>query len=117
MTHISKVLLGAIALTLGLSGPSNAVDDSVKPIVIGGGFPHAAKRAIDYCDGWIPILGTYGGSLTALIIAGILLLLLKYKNYYYPSLLLIILISSLLNFKITSNGVVPPNSVSINFMP
>ena len=28
------------------------------PIVIGGGFPHAAQRAIDYCDGWIPILGS-----------------------------------------------------------
>ncbi len=47
-----------------------------------------------FIGGWIPILGTYGGSLTALIIAGILLLLLKNKNYYYPSLLLIILISS-----------------------
>src|SRR6476659_9150471 len=27
------------------------------PIVIGGGFPHAAKRAIAYGDGWIPIGG------------------------------------------------------------
>ncbi len=27
------------------------------PIIIGGGFPHAAKRAIAYCDGWIPIRG------------------------------------------------------------
>jgi alkanesulfonate monooxygenase SsuD/methylene tetrahydromethanopterin reductase-like flavin-dependent oxidoreductase (luciferase family) len=27
------------------------------PIIIGGGFPHAAKRAIEYCDGWIPIRG------------------------------------------------------------
>src|SRR5205085_7110225 len=27
------------------------------PIVIGGAFPHAAKRAIAYGDGWIPIGG------------------------------------------------------------
>jgi probable F420-dependent oxidoreductase len=27
------------------------------PIVIGGGYPHAAKRAVEYCDGWMPILG------------------------------------------------------------
>ncbi len=27
------------------------------PIIIGGGFPHAAKRAIEYCDGWMPIRG------------------------------------------------------------
>jgi probable F420-dependent oxidoreductase len=27
------------------------------PVVIGGGFPHAAKRAIAYGDGWIPIGG------------------------------------------------------------
>jgi len=27
------------------------------PIIIGGGFPHAAKRAIAYGDGWIPIGG------------------------------------------------------------
>jgi len=27
------------------------------PIVVGGGFPHAAKRAIAYGDGWIPIGG------------------------------------------------------------
>jgi probable F420-dependent oxidoreductase len=27
------------------------------PIIIGGAFPHAAKRAIDYGDGWIPIGG------------------------------------------------------------
>ena len=25
------------------------------PILIGGGFPHAAKRAIAYGDGWVPI--------------------------------------------------------------
>ena len=25
------------------------------PIIVGGGFPHAAKRAIAYGDGWIPI--------------------------------------------------------------
>jgi alkanesulfonate monooxygenase SsuD/methylene tetrahydromethanopterin reductase-like flavin-dependent oxidoreductase (luciferase family) len=27
------------------------------PIIVGGGFPHAAKRAIDYGDGWMPIGG------------------------------------------------------------
>jgi probable F420-dependent oxidoreductase len=27
------------------------------PIIIGGGFPHAAKRVIAYGDGWIPIGG------------------------------------------------------------
>jgi probable F420-dependent oxidoreductase len=27
------------------------------PIILGGGFPHAAKRAIAYGDGWIPIGG------------------------------------------------------------
>ncbi|MGA2126478.1 MAG: LLM class flavin-dependent oxidoreductase, partial [Xanthobacteraceae bacterium] len=27
------------------------------PIVVGGAFPHAAKRAIAYGDGWIPIGG------------------------------------------------------------
>jgi probable F420-dependent oxidoreductase len=27
------------------------------PIVVGGGFPHAAKRAIAYGDGWMPIGG------------------------------------------------------------
>jgi len=27
------------------------------PIIVGGGFPHAARRAIAYGDGWIPIGG------------------------------------------------------------
>ena len=27
------------------------------PIIVGGGFPHAAKRAIAYGDGWIPLGG------------------------------------------------------------
>jgi alkanesulfonate monooxygenase SsuD/methylene tetrahydromethanopterin reductase-like flavin-dependent oxidoreductase (luciferase family) len=27
------------------------------PIVVGGAFPHAARRAIAYGDGWIPIGG------------------------------------------------------------
>ncbi|MBT4490522.1 MAG: LLM class flavin-dependent oxidoreductase, partial [Rhodospirillaceae bacterium] len=27
------------------------------PVLIGGGFPHAAKRAIAYGDGWMPIGG------------------------------------------------------------
>jgi probable F420-dependent oxidoreductase len=34
------------------------------PIIIGGGFPHAAKRAIAYGDGWIPI----GGSIDPLAV-------------------------------------------------
>ena len=25
------------------------------PIIVGGGFPHAARRAIEYGDGWIPL--------------------------------------------------------------
>jgi probable F420-dependent oxidoreductase len=24
------------------------------PIIVGGGFPHAARRAVRYCDGWMP---------------------------------------------------------------
>lgn len=47
-----------------------------------------------FIGGWIPVLGTFGGSLTALIIAGIIPLILKFKDYQYPSLLLIVLISS-----------------------
>ena len=27
------------------------------PIIVGGGFPHGAKRAIEYGDGWMPIGG------------------------------------------------------------
>jgi hypothetical protein len=27
------------------------------PIVVGGAFPHAARRAVAYGDGWIPIGG------------------------------------------------------------
>jgi len=27
------------------------------PIIVGGGWPHAAKRAIEYGDGWMPIPG------------------------------------------------------------
>ena len=27
------------------------------PIIVGGGFPHAARRAIEYGDGWIPLGG------------------------------------------------------------
>ncbi len=35
-------------------------------IVLGGGFPHAAKRAIAYGDGWIPIGGRQLDPLTVL---------------------------------------------------
>ena len=27
------------------------------PIIVGGAFPHAARRAIRYADGWVPIAG------------------------------------------------------------
>ena len=27
------------------------------PVLVGGGFPHAARRAIRYGDGWVPIAG------------------------------------------------------------
>jgi len=27
------------------------------PIHVGGAYPHAVRRAIEYADGWIPILG------------------------------------------------------------
>ena len=27
------------------------------PVIVGGGFPHAARRAIQYGDGWIPLGG------------------------------------------------------------
>jgi alkanesulfonate monooxygenase SsuD/methylene tetrahydromethanopterin reductase-like flavin-dependent oxidoreductase (luciferase family) len=27
------------------------------PIIVGGGFPHGARRAIEYGDGWMPIGG------------------------------------------------------------
>ena len=27
------------------------------PIIVGGGFPHAARRAIEYGDGWMPLGG------------------------------------------------------------
>jgi len=32
------------------------------PIIVGGAFPHAARRAIRYGDGWVPIAGrtSYG---------------------------------------------------------
>ena len=36
------------------------------PIMLGGGFPHAAKRAIAYGDGWIPIGGRQLDPLTVL---------------------------------------------------
>src|SRR2546430_16306935 len=27
------------------------------PIIVGGAFPHAARRAVRYGDGWVPIAG------------------------------------------------------------
>jgi alkanesulfonate monooxygenase SsuD/methylene tetrahydromethanopterin reductase-like flavin-dependent oxidoreductase (luciferase family) len=36
------------------------------PIIVGGGFPHGARRAIAYADGWMPIGGRGGDTLTML---------------------------------------------------
>ncbi len=36
------------------------------PIHVGGGFPHGARRAVQYGDGWIPIAGR-GGDVAALL--------------------------------------------------
>src|SRR5260221_13201596 len=33
------------------------------PIVVGGGFPHGARRAIPYGNGWMPIGGRGGDTL------------------------------------------------------
>jgi alkanesulfonate monooxygenase SsuD/methylene tetrahydromethanopterin reductase-like flavin-dependent oxidoreductase (luciferase family) len=30
------------------------------PVIIGGFGPHAIERALDYCDGWMPIDGGFG---------------------------------------------------------
>ena len=32
------------------------------PVIVGGAFPHAARRAVRYGNGWVPIAGR-GGSL------------------------------------------------------
>ena len=34
------------------------------PIIVGGGFPHGAKRAVAYADGWMPIGGRGGDTLS-----------------------------------------------------
>jgi probable F420-dependent oxidoreductase len=36
------------------------------PIIVGGGFPHGAKRAIAYANGWMPIGGRGGDTLAML---------------------------------------------------
>jgi probable F420-dependent oxidoreductase len=36
------------------------------PIIVGGGFPHGAKRAVAYANGWMPI-GGRGGDTLAMI--------------------------------------------------
>ena len=36
------------------------------PIIVGGGFPHGARRAIAYADGWMPIGGRGGDTLAML---------------------------------------------------
>jgi alkanesulfonate monooxygenase SsuD/methylene tetrahydromethanopterin reductase-like flavin-dependent oxidoreductase (luciferase family) len=36
------------------------------PIIVGGGFPHGARRAIAYGDGWMPIGGRGGDTLAQL---------------------------------------------------
>jgi len=33
------------------------------PIIVGGGFPHGARRAVNYADGWMPIGGRGGDTL------------------------------------------------------
>ncbi|MBV8391822.1 MAG: LLM class flavin-dependent oxidoreductase, partial [Alphaproteobacteria bacterium] len=33
------------------------------PIIVGGGFPHGARRAIAYANGWMPIGGRGGDTL------------------------------------------------------
>jgi alkanesulfonate monooxygenase SsuD/methylene tetrahydromethanopterin reductase-like flavin-dependent oxidoreductase (luciferase family) len=33
------------------------------PVFVGGAFPHAARRAVAYGDGWIPIAGRGGADL------------------------------------------------------
>jgi probable F420-dependent oxidoreductase len=33
------------------------------PVIVGGAFPHAARRAVAYADGWIPIAGRGDGDL------------------------------------------------------
>ena len=40
-----------------MGAPRDPVQKPHPPIVVGGAFPHAAKRAIAYGDGWIPIGG------------------------------------------------------------
>ena len=37
------------------------------PVIVGGAFPHAARRALRYGDGWIPIAGHKGFDLAKLI--------------------------------------------------
>ena len=34
------------------------------PIIVGGGFPHGAKRAVAYANGWMPIGGRGGDTLS-----------------------------------------------------
>jgi alkanesulfonate monooxygenase SsuD/methylene tetrahydromethanopterin reductase-like flavin-dependent oxidoreductase (luciferase family) len=36
------------------------------PIIVGGGFPHGARRAIAYGNGWMPIGGRGGDTLAML---------------------------------------------------
>ena len=36
------------------------------PIIVGGGFPQGARRAVDYGDGWMPI-GGRGGDVLAML--------------------------------------------------
>ncbi len=33
------------------------------PVIVGGAFPHAARRAVRYGDGWIPLAGRIGSAL------------------------------------------------------
>ena len=37
------------------------------PIIVGGAFPHGARRALRYGDGWMPVGSRAGGQLTELV--------------------------------------------------
>ena len=39
------------------------------PVIVGGAFPHAARRAVRYADGWIPIAGRGTGDIAEQIAA------------------------------------------------
>lgn len=38
------------------------------PVLVGGAFPHAARRAVRYGDGWMPLAGEAGGDSDPLVV-------------------------------------------------